>query len=72
MLLMRPEPGVKDKNQKSKVGNGFGLNEVIPSVPRNNRKGKSPPISFSMRPTPGVSTRKIKKSKWDWAERSRA
>ena len=57
---MRPVPGVKDTNQKSKVENGFGLKEVIPRAPRNNRMGQSHPICFSMRPTPGVRKSEIK------------
>ena len=61
---MRPVPGVKNKNRKSKVGNGFGLKEVRPMAPRNNRMGRSPPISFLLRPAPGVSKKiKIEKSK---------
>ena len=66
---MHTSPGVSKKNQKVKKvkQSGVGLKEVWPKTPKNDRMGRSPLISFSLRTRPGVSKKntnqKIKNSK---------
>ena len=55
---------------KSTSRNGFGLKEIRPNAPRNNRMGRSPPISFLLRPARGVRKKIIKKSKKSKSQKS--
>ena len=60
---MHTSPGVSKKEvKKSKIRSGVGLKKIWPTAPKNDRMGRSPLVSFSLRTRPGVSE-KIKKSK---------